>query len=268
MRKYLLPVITIPLWLVANTGLAADAISEDTSITERMAPEWTVSIDPLYSWLFGLKGDLRVFGGPGVAVDVTTGDILDNLSEFLDAIDGLYLGSGEFRNHQFGLQWDVVFISQGASAAFGNRIQGAADVGFRMSMTTLAANYRVHETTNSHVDLIGGLRITDVQADISAVVGPIVATRSGGDTWVDPVIGVKGRYDLNENWYLKGSALYGGFGVSSDSLYDIAGFVGYEWNNGIELYTGWRIADTDYENGPFKWDVRLSGPMTGLTFKF
>ena len=45
--------------------------------------------------------------------------------------------------------------------------------------------------------------------------------------------------------------------VSSQSLYDVAGFVGYEWDNEIELYTGWRIADTNYEDGPFKWDVKL-----------
>ena len=81
-------------------------------------------------------------------------------------------------------------------------------------------------------------------------------------------MGVKGRYNLNPNWYMKGSAIYGGFGVGSDWAYDLTGLVRYEWNNGIELAAGWRISDTDYENGSFEWDMQLSGPIMALTFKF
>jgi hypothetical protein len=44
--------------------------------------------------------------------------------------------------------------------------------------------------------------------------------------------------------------------------------VGYEWDNGIELYGGWRVAGTDYSNDDFKWDMQMSGPTMGLTFKF
>jgi hypothetical protein len=271
MRDFIFAVSALTLGIIPNTGFAADIIpieENSVTVTERMAPDWTWSVDPFYSWLPGMKGDLRVLGGAGVSVNVTTGDILENLDVFLSAIDGIYMGSGEYRNSQFGLQWDIVYLDLGGSVAFGNQISGASDFGFKLSMSTLAANYRVLETPTYYVDIIGGLRVTDVQVDLAVTLGPLGVSRSGGDTWVDPVIGLKGRYDLTDNWYLKGSALFGGFGVSSDSLYDLTGLVGYEWNNGIELYGGWRIADTDYENGSFKWNIQLSGPMAGLAFKF
>lgn len=173
---------------------------------------------------------------------------------------------------------DIVYLNLGGTSKFGDDvISGAADVGFSIMMTTLAGNYRFYETADSYVDVIGGIRITDVDVDLTLNLninpgpGPglnIHRKASDGDTWVDPVIGVKGRHNLNENWYLMGSAIYGGFGVSSHHLYDVSGFVGYEWNNGIELYGGWRIAETNYDNGSFEWDMTMSGPMLGLTFKF
>ena len=101
-----------------------------------------------------------------------------------------------------------------------------------------------------------------------ATLGPLGATRSGEAAWLDPGVGIKGRHQLGENWYVKGSALYGGFGVSSKRIYDLSAFVGHEWVNGAELYGGWRLSSTEYKKGAFTWDFDLSGPMVGLTFKF
>jgi hypothetical protein len=257
--------------LITDPAFAADpaAVEETPAPAEApVATEWHWAVDPLYSWLPGMSGDVAGFGGPGVSIDVTTWDIVENLDAFLHAIDGLYMGAGEYRNSQFGFQWDVVYLQLGESGSFGNRISGAFDIGFKMSMTTLAGNYRIYQSPVAYADIIAGARITDVVAEVDLGIGPIGFDASAGDTWIDPIVGVKGRYDLTPNWYIKGTALYGGFGVSSDHLYDVAGFAGYEWQNGFEMYGGWRVAYTDYENGDFRWDVRMSGPMMGFTFKF
>jgi hypothetical protein len=257
--------------IVAHPALAADpapVVEAPAPVEADLAPEWHWAVDPLYTWLPGMSGDVAGFGGPGISIDFTTKDILDNLDAFLHAIDGLYMGSGEYRNDQFGFQWDIIYLNLGGSAEFGNRVEGALDLGFKMSMTTLAGNYRIYQSPVAYADVIAGARITNVEAEVDLGIGPIGFDASAGDTWFDPVIGVKGRFDLTPNWYVKGSAIYGGFGVSSDHLYDVAGFAGYEWQNGFEMYGGWRVAYTDYENGDFRWDVRMSGPMMGFTFKF
>jgi hypothetical protein len=257
--------------LTVTTAYAADpVIVEDAPVAEQVSPGWTVAIDPLYTWLPGFNGDATIFGND-ISIDITSRDILHHIDDFLRALDGLYMGSGEARNGNFGLQYDIVYLSLGGSKDLTlgpGPITGGVDLGFKLSMTTLAGNYRFYETQNAYLDAIAGIRIMDVQTDLALTIGPGGLSASDGDTWVDPVVGVKGRYDLNENWYMKGSALYGGFGVSSHSLYDVAAFVGYEWANGIELYGGWRVADTKYDNGSFKWDITMSGPMLGLTFKF
>jgi hypothetical protein len=258
--------------VVAGPAMAADTVVpvEETpaSVGDRIAPEWRWAISPFYTWLPGMSGEVAGFGGPGVSIDFTTKDILDNFDAFLHAIDGLYMGSGEYRNDRFGFQWDIVFLQLGETGSFGNRVDGAFDIGFRMSMTTLAANYRIYQSPAAYADVIAGARITNVEADVDLNLGLGGFEASADDIWVDPVIGLKGKYRLTPNWYVKGSGIYGGFGVSSDHLYDVSGFIGYEWQSGLEMYGGWRIAYTDYENGDFRWDVSMSGPMMGLTVKY
>lgn len=259
----------LPLLLAGGDALAADLTSEETApVADRMASGWTLSVDPYYAWLPGAKGNLRVLGGPGVEVDVTTGDILRNLDEFLHAVDGLYMGAGEVRHDKFGFQWDIVYLDLGSTASFGDRVSGAADVGFKYSMTTLAGNYRFYETPTTYADAIAGVRLTSVDLDIAATLGPLGKHRTGSDNWADPIIGVKAERRFDNNWFVKGSALYGGFGVSSDQIYDLAGFLGYQFANGTQVYGGWRVEHTDYEDGAFKWDATLSGPMMGMILKF
>jgi hypothetical protein len=261
LRKTILS-MTSGVMLLTSPAFAADAVDAQDGAVDPPVQEWSVAIDPLYFWLPGFNGNMRVFGN-NASIDVKPRDILANLGNFLEALDGLYMGSGEARKGNFGLQYDIVYLSLGATQNLGD-ITGGLGLGFSYATGTFAGNYRFYETLDSSLDVIGGIRVTDVQTDLRILAPPAV---TDGDTWVDPVVGLKGRHDFNENWFVKGSALYGGFGVSSKSLYDVGAFVGYEWANGIELYGGWRIANTNYSNGSFKWDVTTSGPMMGLTFK-
>jgi hypothetical protein len=169
----------------------------------------------------------------------------------------------------YGVSYDVFYMDLSGTREFGNRvITGAVDLGFSLTMITLAGNYRFYESPASYADVIAGARYTKVNTDLGLTLGPLATIVSDGDSWIDPVVGIRGRHNFDEHWYVKGQALYGGFGVSSDHLYDLSAFLGYEWANGIEMYGGWRTAYDDYQNGSFKWDITMSGPMLGLTFKF
>ena len=57
---------------------------------------------------------------------------------------------------------------------------------------------------------------------------------------------------VGQHWFATGWAIIGGLGVNSDFLYDVMGGVGYEWNNGVSAFAGYRIADPDYSEGDFE----------------
>lgn len=256
---------------LSQSAFAADPIEieeDPVPVEERIDTGWSLAIDPLYTWLPGMNGTLAGANGNSVSFDVTTKDILDNFDEFLHALDGLYMGSGEIRYNQFGLLWDVVYLDLSASAEFGNVINGALDASFSVTMATVAGSYRVYESATGHADVFAGATFHDVDISLDVTVGPLSANPSAGDSWVDPIIGVKGLHYLNPNWFVKGRAVYGGFGVGSDHFYDVGGFVGYETARGTQIYGGWRVADTDYSSDDFEWDVQFTGPMLGFTFRF
>ncbi len=87
-------------------------------------------------------------------------------------------------------------------------------------------------------------------------------------TWVDPVVGLKGRASISPDFYVTGWALVGGFGVSSDLMWDVMGSVGYEFNDSFSMTAGYRVQSVDYHNNGFVYDVVQSGPMIGAVFKF
>ncbi len=139
-------------------------------------------------------------------------------------------------------------------------------------MATTAGSYRVYEADNGYLDALAGLRIWDINADVGVSLNiagrnVITSTASDGDTWVDPLIGAKGRLNLSENVYLSGWALTGGFGAGSDFMWDVWGNVGYQVNDWFDVFGGFRAAGADYQSGSFIWDVTQYGPIIGATFK-
>lgn len=174
----------VSLPVLATEAKAADmVVVEDTPVpaAEPIAPEWTFAIDPLYGWLPGFDGDTQVFG-QNASIDITAWDLIENLDALLHALDGFYEGAGEWRNQQFGLQYDIVYMSLGGSRQFGGDVvSGSLDMGFKMSMTTLAGNYRFFQTPAAYADVIAGVRITDVSVDLDLDLGPGFEA-SDGDT--------------------------------------------------------------------------------------
>lgn len=226
-----------------------------------------VSIVPFYLWLPGMNGTVGV-QGTTVDIDLTPIDILSNLGDFLDALDGLYMGSGEVRYGDFGFVYDVFYLDVSSTAEIDRTvINGAVDVAFSQVMATLLGSYRVMESETMHVDLLGGARINDIKMDIDIDLGGPGFELSDGATWVDPMFGAKGRMDLDPNWYANGTALIGGFGVSSDFVWDVSANIGYQWNNWFDIYAGFRGTGTDYKSGSFVWDVTQYGPVLGATIK-
>ncbi|MBL3685321.1 hypothetical protein F2981_33400 (plasmid) [Sinorhizobium meliloti] len=76
---------------------------------------------------------------------------------------------------------------------------------------TLMAEYRVLAEPSATLDVMAGARIWSVDNELDIALsagGPPLAAFSGSDTqtWVDPMLGVKGRIDLSPSWYLTGWA--------------------------------------------------------------
>ena len=168
---------------------------------------WSVSIAP-YVWASGISGDIGSFGLPPVHLDASFSDILKNFD-----IGAMFVG--EIRYQRYGLFTDFIYVKiSGSKGTPIGLAAGSVNVDTKTLTATIAPEYRLVETPRGSLDVMAGARIWSVDTDVSFSGGLLNGrSASDGDTWVDPLIGVKGRLDLGRNFYLTAWGMIGGFGV-------------------------------------------------------
>ncbi len=97
----------------------------------------------------------------------------------------------------------------------------------------------------------------------------VLPTEASGDTqWVDPIIGLRGQWNINERFFLAGSADIGGFGVASDLTWQLQGTLGYNFSRNWFTEIGYRCLVTDYTSGELSYDMVQSGAFLSVGYKF
>jgi hypothetical protein len=101
----------------------------------------------------------------------------------------------------------------------------------------------------------------------SAIRDAVPENVSGTQSWVDPFIGFRGRYNVTEKFYVSGRGDIGGFGIGSDLTWNAVGALGYQWNKRLSTELGYRCLSVDYSDDGFVYDTETSGLFLGLTVK-
>jgi hypothetical protein len=246
----------VTLVLCGLTGLANAA---DFAPPPPAESDWVFTAAP-YAWLSGINGSVASFGAPETDIDISIGDVLKNLDVGL-------MGAGEARNGRFLIASDFMWakLSGDQGLPLGGNVELTAEV---LTATGLGG-YSLVYGDGGNLDVVAGARLWSVSNTLDFT-GGVVGNQSFDDsaTWVDPVVGIKGRANLSPNFFLTGWALAGGFDLSSKFMWDVMGSVGYEFNDTFSMTAGYRGLGVDYSNDGFVYDVVQSGPILGLVFKF
>ncbi|MCX2721739.1 hypothetical protein [Roseibium salinum] len=247
---------------IAGGAEAADIYSPITPIVEQVetASGWTFAVAP-YFWGAGLSGDVASFGLPAAEIDADFGDILNNL-------DFAAMAMGEARYDRFSVFGDLMYtkISVGSATPRGILATGV-DVTTQTFAGLAGAGYAIINTPSGRLDLSGGVRVWSVDTDLSFSGGALDGvSRSDGATWADALIGLRGEYMITPRIFLTGWGFVGAGGADLD--WDVAGAVGYAFNDTFSAVAGYRALGVDYSNDGFEFDVVQQGPMLGLKLQF
>lgn len=236
------------------------------------APEsaWTFAAAS-YLWASGIEGNVGLFGQEPASVDKSFSDILKDFK-----FGGMAVA--ELHNGTWGLFGDVMYTRTESDGSATRTIANlpvtlSAAVETSSFTGTLMGEYRAYSTPAATLDLMGGARIWSIDNDVNlalAAGGSPIAQLSGSDgsTWVDPIIGMKGRFNIDDKWYLDGWGMIGGFGAASKVTWDVMADVGYHWNDRLSFAVGYRALGVDYSNDGFVYDVVQHGPFLGTVVKF
>lgn len=217
-------------------------------------------------WLPGIKGRAGLFGARPVDVDV-------DFAQIIDAVDwgnfpSLVMSMGEARYGNWGINGEILHMALAVDGTRPGPLAFRANLGLKVTMANAMVSYRVAEEGASYLDMMAGGRAWWVDGDLGLGVGQLAGGASDNQAWIDPMIGIKGKYDLGNNFYLDGSAMVGGFGAASDFTWDVFGGIGYQINENFTASLGWRHLEIDYSSGAFLFDVAIDGPMLQVNYKF
>ena len=226
------------------------------------APRLTIGVAP-YFWAAGISGDVGAFGLPAVHVDASFSDILDHLD-----FGAMFVG--ELRYDRYGLFTDLAYAKiSGSKGTPLGRLATSVSLDTKTLMFTAAPEFRVWDDTRASVDLLAGARVWSVDNEVRFSGGRLGGrSADDGETWTDPVVGFKARAELTDSVYLSGWGMIGGFGASSDLMWDVWGGAGYEFNDRISAVLGYRATGVDYSNNGFVYDIVQQGPVLGGVFRF
>jgi hypothetical protein len=248
--------------LVAGLMFAAIGSSAQAQTNSAKSDSWTFGLTP-YVWLAGLEGDVATIAAlPPISVDAGFDDIIEN-------IDFTLMVAAEARRGRFGLLADISYLSLSVEGDTPGTLFDGGEIESETLFATFAGAYRTLESDHVDLDLLAGLRLWYVETEIDLDAGLLPGQGVEDDEfWADPIIGLRANAALGHRFFLTGTADIGGFGVSSDFTWQVLGTLGYEFNDWFAARVGYRHLDVDYEDDGFLWDVAMSGPILGATFRF
>ena len=225
-------------------------------------------------WQF--SGTLYMWGA-GMEVETVSGAKVDmDFDQILDNLDMTFMGALEARKDNWSLVADVVYMKLGDDKAasvpvgpLGREVDVDADVQMKSWIINLFGAYTVWRTPQASLDVLMGARYLDVEVDFDLGVDrPLFATdrkiSQSGDSW-DAIVGLKGRIDLDDRWYVP---YYVDVGAgNSDLTWQAFGGVGYRFGWG-ELSLVYRHIDWDTGLDRGVSNLTVSGPTLSATFHF
>lgn len=129
--------------------------------------------------------------------------------------------------------------------------------------------YSLVDDPNQRIDLLVGARYSRFRLGVTGRFSAGGQTRSETlqEIW-DPTITVAGHRILRDKWFTRYMGEIGGFGVSSDFIWQAGLGVGYQFNPTASVVAGYRVRAIDYSADDFLVDTVTHGPTLELEFKF
>jgi hypothetical protein len=222
---------------------------------------WEFEFTP-YVFATGIRGTV---GARGRTLDVD--------SSFFDTIKnvkGLLMGKFDVRKGRFVSTNDLMWIKLSADAENPGRLYNTTDLGVNYFMFDPEIGYRFYESGKGSLDILGGVRIWSVETNLRTTSGILQGFDvSQRKSWAAPIVGVRGRTNLSQKFFMDGKFDIGGFGAGADLTMQVYAGGGYSFTKHFDLVGGFRWLQVDYDDSAgFLYETHMLGLQFGAKFNF
>lgn len=219
---------------------------------------------------------------PGSNVEVDGGDILKS-------IESVFMGTFEARKGRWGGFTDLITLNLGQTKTgtkhftIGGRVLPTvpgdatltADYSLEGTVWTLAGQYAAVDDPTHNLNVFAGARYLSIDQKLnwafSGNIGPIALPLLGGTltsdgSATDFIVGVRGQAKLGDGRWFLPYHLDVGTGQSNSTYQAMVG-LGYAFDWG-EITAAYRVLDYNLPDDKFMSDLRFSGGLIGIGFRW
>jgi len=226
----------------------------------------------IYGWLPDISGTLNydIGGGNTAGADA---------SDLVDALEGVFMGVYAIRKDKLSVTVDLIYLdlsnTENNAIDYPGPSGGQVSARAKQDMTAWVVSgyggFNTVQTEKATMDIIAGIRYlgmdTSVKVEVSGPIPPSLPSKKlseSVDLW-DGIIGVQGRYNLTDKWYVP-YHLDVGTG-DSDLTWQAQAAIGYSYKWG-DVLLAYRHLYYDQGSSGLIDDLDLSGPALGVNFNF
>jgi len=248
--------LTFSLAIAGGDIVLEEEVAVETApIVSEANSEWKQSI-AVYGWLPSLDGTVK-YSIPG-------NDTEEGESNIIDKIDSVFMGAYSARKNKWSFLTDVIYLKMSDSVT-GPLGFLSLEEDLNLWVVDAYGGYNLVDNGIHTLDMIAGLRYLSLDFDLSFNASSGSVTRSLSDDLYDAVVGVRGRVNLNENWYVP--YLFDIGAGDSDLTAQAFTGLGYRFGWGDVLLT-YRYLYYDEGNDNFINTLDVYGPKLGVIFHF
>jgi hypothetical protein len=275
----------VPFW-VFDANDKAEAVSQATVSNDEIP--WRFVLEPYLYLPLSTSGDITV-RNTEVPYDFDLGEVLESLTfafygrfeawkgPWALMLDSYYFNTVESDSTQVTVPPDLVgqlppqvrVDGRAETAFFKIDVAGA----YRFGDGNLASAFSTADTEFDLgpfvFDAIAGLRIYSFDNDVK-LTSDIGISRDFGasNTFVEPMIGGRARWNFSDNLAAIVAANISGFGIGTDI--SVESYAGVDWlfSGNTSLTATYRLTYIDYSAGSSGFNLFQHGPTLGVKFRF
>ncbi len=241
--------------------LATDAQAQTPGSTPSTPVEddkWHLALSP-YLWFAGFHGTVGDLNRD-VSVHASPGDLLSHFNFGL-------MGAAEARRKRTVLTGDLLWIRLSDSKAlpFPGLQATSADVRIGQFIWTSKVGARLVDGEKFKIDAQGGVRYWHLEEKFNLNPSRLGLNFTPSQSWADPLVGGRIQIALSPKLVANIEGDVGGWGISSQLDYQVAGVLGYKVSPKWTLQAGWRYLFVDYTSGRAIYNTATSGALFGVS---
>jgi hypothetical protein len=189
--------------------------------------------------------------------------------DMIDKVEAAFQGHLEGYGEHFGFFVDLTYISAEDGSEHDDI---SVDAGVDTGILELAAVYNVAGKGLEGLSLFAGARRISIDQKLTLQIGDPSDSEhksSKDNDWTDLMLGARYGIDLPGKWEL---GLRGDYSMGdTEGALNLQALIGYRvqfWKISGATMFGYRYMEFDLEDGAFKSELSMSGPMIGMRFEF